>query len=43
MDMTQSVPGFNMCGVIIAVSRINVMMDRHGPVIGEAQAVDQLL
>jgi len=43
VDMTQSVPGFNMGGVIIAVSRINVVMDRHGPVIGDAQAIDQLL
>ena len=43
MNATQSVPGFDMGGLVVAVAWINVVMDRHRPVLGDAQAVDQPL
>ena len=43
MDLAQCVPGLDVGGLVVAIARIDLVMDRHSPVVGDAQAVDQLL
>ena len=38
MDLAQCVPGLDVGGLVVAIARIDLVMDRHGPVVGDAQA-----
>jgi hypothetical protein len=39
MDPTQGAPGFDVGGLVVAVARIDVVMDGHGPILGDTQVV----
>ena len=43
VEPTEGVPGFDVGGLIVAVTRINMVVNGNGPVVGDTQGVDQLL
>ena len=40
VNLTEGIPRFNVGRLIIAIARINVMVDGDGTIIGHAQAID---
>lgn len=43
LDRAERVPGFHVGLIIVAIARIDVVMNRNGAVVGHAQGIDPLL